>query len=210
MRIGSACAGDVLALNEGRDRSPGDTCDAIYPTSALRCSLNEGRDRSPGDTWERHRTRATPARPLNEGRDRSPGDTGPYLPVHHVVAVRSTKAGTVVPATPVPSVTSLPDVVRLADGRRQRPLNEGRDRSPGDTTGEIVEDVVGQWAPAIVRSTKAGTVVPATRPGQRRIRPHPHAPRSTKAGTVVPATQHRGAQTGVDTAMQVAQRRPGP
>ena len=92
--------------------------------------------------------------PLNEGRDRSPGDTrAPAALVAQTVrGHRSTKAGTVVPATPC---TKRCSVARL----RKMALNEGRDRSPGDTGGIIVAFVGGRQA----RSTKAGTVVPATR-----------------------------------------------
>ena len=44
--------GDIIewpALNEGRDRSPGDTL-ASLPGPGVLSTLNEGRDRSPGDT----------------------------------------------------------------------------------------------------------------------------------------------------------------
>ena len=95
-------------LNEGRDRSPGDT----FPTDlvqrfvrgAVIGALNEGRDRSPGDTLTRYSASLRcHVVALNEGRDRSPGDT------------------------PDPGTAS--SFVSLIV-----PLNEGRDRSPGDTT----------------------------------------------------------------------------
>ena len=138
-------------------------------------SLNEGRDRSPGDTAERScRATTTIARPLNEGRDRSPGDTPSAARQN-----RSTKAGTVVPATPCG--------IDSTEFARSRPLNEGRDRSPGDTgLRAAVRTLIAE-----TRSTKAGTVVPATR-GRCRCRRSPDAARSTKAGTVVPATHCTG------------------
>ena len=87
---------------------------------------------------------------LNEGRDRSPGDTYAGGPSDRGAAMRSTKAGTVVPATPALRVgrrhraehrsTKAGTVVpatraaRAARTARWRAtLNEGRDRSPGDT-----------------------------------------------------------------------------
>ena len=92
------------------------------------CTLNEGRDRNPGDTTTRppdHTTpmaRSTKAGTVIPATRRCVGVGGDdHLP-------RSTKAGTVIPATPAASV-----------GRRgARPLNEGRDRNPGDTA-EFVE-----------------------------------------------------------------------
>ena len=71
-----------------------------------------------------------------------------------------------------------------------RSLNEGRDRSPGDSRplergyneGGVVPATVGHSHADESRSTKAGTVVPAT-----RGRPFDDQRRSTMAG-VVPAT----------------------
>ena len=113
-------------------------------------ALNEGRDRSPGDTRDRRRrpwerlSRSTKAgtvvpatlpafrgvggdtfTALNEGRDRSPGDTRQRLAGTRMVLARSTKAGTVVPATQRGG---------QPPARRGSALNEGRDRSPGDTS----------------------------------------------------------------------------
>ena len=90
---------DLLSLNEGRDRSPGDSradeqvapgadeqrstkAGTVAPATApiprsrrsTGCALNEGRDRSPGDRRGRRPGRSAGSIPLNEGRDRSPGD----------------------------------------------------------------------------------------------------------------------------------------
>ena len=81
-------------------------------------------------------------------------------------------------------------------------LNEGRDRSPGDTRDRRRRP----WE-RLSRSTKAGTVVPATLAVE--LTPHIlRSVRSTKAGTVVPATLNSG--TVEFRATRPAQRRPGP
>ena len=59
----------------------------------------------------------------------------------------------------------------------------------------------------MLRSTKAGTVIPATQRSTDRTRSGPLG-RSTKAGTVIPAT--RGTGVAVDGVDVHAQRRPGP
>ena len=89
--------------------------------------------------------------------------------------VRSTKAGTVVPATDATCFGLMHQITAA--------LNEGRDRSPGDSTliVRLPQVLVG-------RSTKAGTVVPATGAIFNRAFSQ-QAARSTKAGTVVPATE---------------------
>ena len=87
-------------LNEGRDRSPGDRFGSLRGRSTSLISLNEGRDRSPGDRPGRS-TRTTSTSSLNEGRDRSPGDRVPGARGGRLAGGRSTKAGTVVPATAV-------------------------------------------------------------------------------------------------------------
>ena len=74
----------VAALNEGRDRNPGDTRRAATTVpSHRRClSLNEGRDRNPGDTRTSQRYLCQESLgALNEGRDRNPGDTHDLRPV---------------------------------------------------------------------------------------------------------------------------------
>ena len=113
-------------LNEGRDRNPGDTGSLNADADSRPRTLNEGRDRNPGDTRCRRRAAPRGRSTLNEGRDRNPGDTR-YLGGGAAGggALRSTKAGIVIPATRG----------RTAWGRsRTRPaLNEGRDRNPGDT-----------------------------------------------------------------------------
>ena len=114
------------ALNEGRDRNPGDTRHSSRST--------KGRDRNPGDTRSWRPIAACISTALNEGRDRNPGDTR----------------------------------------RSGLSLNEGRDRNPGDTSARCAS-----------RSTKAGTVIPATR-ASRLVKTS-----STKAGTA--ATQSFGA-----------------
>ena len=63
---------DFFALNEGRDRSPGDTMVPLSIKAISVVPLNEGRDRSPGDTafvvyWAR-----------SEGRNRWRGADGSY------------------------------------------------------------------------------------------------------------------------------------
>ena len=106
-------------------------------------------------------------------------------PVVDVFAQRSTKAGIVVPATPdtdgriasrIMRSTKAGIVVPATRGRncarcwRCRSLNEGRDCSPGDT--RLIRLIRKSHCPALNegrtppegRSTKAGIVVPATRP----------------------------------------------
>ena len=159
------------ALNEGRDRSPGNTgCAQVTPIGPA--PLNEGRDRSPGNTAPPH-----PGRAGAHGAQRRPGPE----PRQHAfrarprprAAARSTKAGTGAPATPMWSGPSSPT---------RDPLNEGRDRSPGNTlkTG------------ASHRSLSAAQRRPGPEPRQHasvagvRVR---HEARSTKAGTGAPATR---------------------
>ena len=97
---------------------------------------------------------------------------------------RSTKAGTVVPATPEKDGRSTSGARRYL-----LPLNEGRDRSPGDTLGSARRRDRVAAASWYMRSTKAGTVVPATHPARLDAGRALHRQaRSTKAGTVVPAT----------------------
>ena len=243
-----------MPLNEGRDRNPGDTAGHLCPLvpevrlhrrarstkagtvipatpaghpaswaksrrHAASRSLNEGRDRNPGDTDAR-RSRDTAQRPaprstkagtvipatpasrdragataaaapleaavpatlawlpssswqLNEGRDRNPGE-----------ACRSTKAGTVIPATPRFDAGT-------SEGREichgAPALNEGRDRNPGDTASQPLRRR-DRGESSQIRSTKAGTVIPAT-PEPLRVAVVVGAARSTKAGTVIPATR---------------------
>ena len=137
----------VGALNEGRGRSPGDTCGPRASRPA-RCPLNEGRGRSPGDTC---RAAASGERrsPLNEGRGRSPGDTVSGLKRFSVRYIAQRRPGP--QPRRHPSFFSTNDSSLLSAQRRPGPqprrhpytsrsalsrstaLNEGRGRSPGDT-----------------------------------------------------------------------------
>ena len=118
------------ALNEGRDRSPGDTRGA----KTARRHGGGARSTKAGTVVPATPEQGSPLAyggpdPLNEGRDRSPGDT--RIAPHNGIRVRhrSTKAGTVVPATQAQTARWV--------GQYPRPLNEGRDRSPGDTQVEV-------------------------------------------------------------------------
>ena len=124
------------ALNEGRDISPGDTRLSSGASGRFDdATLNEGRDISPGDTPAGRYERARPVMCHARAAQRRPG----HQPRRHVrdfkiaielplILLRSTKAGTSAPATRSP---------RRGCGYTNRgsPLNEGRDISPGDTSG---------------------------------------------------------------------------
>ena len=202
-------------------------------------TLNEGRELIPGDTSRRCRW-AIQGRPLNEGRELIPGDTNPETRHTRHTRHRSTKAGSLSPATPVrwrrntladrtaqrrpgayprrhatfarrsarsaaaqrrPGAYPRRHVCCRASGcRRAIALNEGRELIPGDTG-----DAERRHAAAGLRSTKAGSLSPATHPevgyaktgnaAQRRPGAYPrrHLPaaswRSTKAGSLSPATR---------------------
>ena len=165
----------ATTLNEGRDRSPGDR-------RAFDSRRRPGR--SPGGSISYDRETAST---LNEGRDRSPGDTHaqrrPGYGDHVLRRVRAAWRPLNEGRDRSPGDTCEQAKPVRGAQRVWSPLNEGRDRSPGDT----VSLRAGMWGNGQVRSTKAGTVVPATLLGvllglaRRRLR-------STKAGTVVPAT----------------------
>ena len=99
LRLGAAAHAGTQEHRHRRDRSPGDTSTGRARAAAA-VPLNEGRDRSPGDTMEEH----TPS-PKDEERSTKAGTVVPatradvtdWTGVSHS---RSTKAGTVVPATP--------------------------------------------------------------------------------------------------------------
>ena len=138
--------------------------------------------------------------------------------VKRILARRSTRAGTRVPAT---------DEGALARRRTRCTLNEGRDSRPGNGAPlrELEEDLFssrstragtrvpatglgigGQPLAVVVRSTRAGTRVPATgRLGVCLLAQR--LGRSTRAGTRVPATAHLG-PSGV-WQVTCAQRGPG-
>ena len=92
--------------------------------SGLR-SLNEGRDRDPGDTSPSG-CRGTGDSPRAQRRPGSRPRRHPQRPAGNVpLEIRSTKAGIETPAT---------QPVQLLSATDPAPLNEGRDRDPGDTT----------------------------------------------------------------------------
>ena len=174
---GTAVSHDRPPLNEGRDRNPGDTnasfgkrdaaeladrstkAGTVIPATLLRASrrtrkmwraLNEGRDRNPGNTSRSGHHNRAHRTTLNEGRDRNPGDTISELAPARGLAVhdRSTKAGTVIPATPQPGHSSttrirrqvrstkagtvIPATPRRGSARRAPPLRElDAQRRPG-------------------------------------------------------------------------------
>ena len=144
-------------------------------------ALNEGRDSRPGN-GARIGECAQRVTPLNEGRDSRPGnglaDAGSFL----LRLIRSTRAGTRVPATgpqtgdttaagasrSTRAGTRVPATVpRACVCRMVRPaLNEGRDSRPGN--GQHPQPVTLPQN----RSTRAGTRVPATEretPGMGRV-----------------------------------------
>ena len=180
-------------LNEGRDRSPGDS----RVGNQRHPSQIKVAQRRPGPESRRQALDAArdhvPVLALNEGRDRSPGDRLCEARRHRPIGDRSTKAGTGVPATAHPNSPNTGEEFRSTKAgtgvpatgqgtwsgwsRRIQSLNEGRDRSPGDRH------------------------VAVQAPGDG-------VPRSTKAGTGVPATASRS--KSAVTAWFTAQRRPGP
>ena len=136
-------------------------------------ALNEGRDRSPGDSF-------APPLIYVGSHDRSmragtgvPATARTLTRDSHQPHIRSMRAGTGVPATVVEvehdGVGGLVRSMRAGTGvpataaRRGRlllppvSLNEGRDRSPGDSRHLIEAEL-----PVGGRSMRAGTGVPAT------------------------------------------------
>ena len=226
-------------LNEGRDRSPGNTARA-----RRRGSRTSGAQRRPGPEPRQHlhveprgghgvarSTKAGTGAPatraalqsghdervaLNEGRDRSPGNTSGWCgcmmyvciaqrrpgpePRQHPVGgqgqrrsgSRSTKAGTGAPATRAPS---------RCPGGRSSALNEGRDRSPGNT---LLCGCVGGGSAD--RSTKAGTGAPATH--RERVCATHHARVAQRRPGPEPRQHTTLLRWGVEVLR--AQRRPGP
>ena len=137
------------SLNEGRGSHPGDTRARSAGLLAHYSTLNEGRGSHPGDTFSTsacsistptaqrrpglspRRHLCLPSSPL--GRTASAQRRPGLSPRRHSNAwphseqsgPRSTKAGALTPATPVPA--------RYRDSRGFSPLNEGRGSHPGDT-----------------------------------------------------------------------------
>ena len=198
--------------------------------------------RRPGPESRQHRgtldRRFSRSTPLNEGRDRNPGNTVVSgLRVHG--DMRSTKAGTGIPATPRDAGQEVFTV--YAAQRRPGPesrqhrrlrvacpwrhaLNEGRDRNPGNTAGRWTGGFHG-----LRRSTKAGTGIPATpsSPGcvsmatcaQRRPGPESrqHSLAMAKIASNLfaqrrpgPESRQHNPPTTDGAEMVLAQRRPGP
>src|SRR5690606_1683907 len=115
-----------------------------------RTALNEGRDSRPGNGMLLEAVTGGPTRPAQRGpglasRQRPRGDPGSFL----LRSVRSTRAGTRVPATALVEIadgfacrgrstragTRVPATAPSGCGRRSRrpsPLNEGRDSRPGN------------------------------------------------------------------------------
>ena len=189
-----ACRVDRPRSNEGRDRSPGDSASARRHSGHELGALNEGRDRSPGDR-RAVACGCAPGRPLNEGRDRSPGDSAVRGGGLVGLDVRSTKAGTVAPATGAGSGAPPGHVL-------------GRSTKAGTVAPATVLEHLAVGAAVHFRSTKAGTVAPAT-VGSASPAENTGGRRSTKAGTVAPATAVRWPD-GFATTTGSAQRRPGP
>ena len=217
--------GDTLQARRHRQREhrrstkAGSLCPATPMTARLArgCgfALNEGREFMPGDTPSRdHRL------PSASSAQRRPGVYARrHLPLRDHLrgqTVRSTKAGSLCPATPeVPG-----GGMSTAGHAQRRPGVYARRHSP---RGRV-------RASDVARSTKAGSLCPAT-PGnwvpspssvisaQRRpgVYARRHLPetawirgrtrRSTKAGSLCPATLARGAVAAEPSAD--AQRRPG-
>ena len=87
------------SLNEGRELIPGDTRLERRVVLNGREALNEGRELIPGDTGSTPAARRRRQRTLNEGRELIPGDTRPALRPAGPGEQRSTKAGSLSPAT---------------------------------------------------------------------------------------------------------------
>ena len=127
--------------------------------------------------------------PLNEGRDRSPGDTAVML------ATARTGVGSLVHAQRRPGPQSRrhpPRWHRRAIAMQVGPsLNEGRDRSPGDTW---TAEVCGADRPSYCAQRRPG---PQSRRHESELGRDMHRlkPRSTKAGTAVPGEHPSGVLT---------------
>ena len=190
----------AFALNGFAQRRPG-----AYPRRHRRVwlrawrspgPLNEGRELIPGDTRSTSTTAAGRSS-LNEGRELIPGDTDAGRAERDQDAGRSTKAGSLSPAT-------LPQIVGL-ERQRHRSTKAG-------SLSPATHDSAARGARGVNRSTKAGSLSPATRasgemprcntarslnegreliPGDTRTRVLPdrrRLARSTKAGSLSPAT----------------------
>ena len=146
-----------------------------------------GAQRRPGAYPRRHTIliahRAPRMFPLNEGRELIPGDTGARGRDRIPGRARSTKAGSLSPATPE-KVTFR---VALVDDAQRRPGAYPRRHNRAAALGPST----------VPRSTKAGSLSPATppRPLDAAL---PLLGRSTKAGSLSPAT--RGSCGGVVSA----------
>ena len=123
---------DSTAMTPSAQRRPG-AYPRRHPGASRRgiprgAALNEGRELIPGDTGAGRRRWRAPARPLNEGRELIPGDTWALAAQLLAPVDRSTKAGSLSPAT-------RPRSVRWP--RHGGALNEGRELIPGDTVASI-------------------------------------------------------------------------
>ena len=125
----------ALSLNKGRDRSPGNTC-GRPGRAASSPALNKGRDRSPGNTCRQGQRGRPRWRRSTKAGTEAPATRGRGL-VPTCGRGRSTKAGTEAPATPLPGWP-------LAWA--WSPLNKGRDRSPGNTSPQPRNLLVGWHA----------------------------------------------------------------
>ena len=133
-----------------------------------------------------------------------------------VPALRSTKAGSAEPATPLLTASAAVSAAsaqrRPARPSRQLPQARSGTRTPPATLNEGRLGRAGNSHPhrrgrghVQHRSTKAGSAEPAT-PVQRLVPPPVAVPRSTKAGSAEPATQ-RDVESGPH-GDEDAQRRP--
>ena len=203
----------VSTLNEGRDRDPGDTRDGRRRDRGVPNRSTKAGDRDPGDT---RKTMTSPI--FLQSAQRRPGSR----PRRHTVRchrwlkreIRSTKAGIETPATLGCSVRAREAGVQRSTkagietpATRERfsaicpsgrPLNEGRDRDPGDT-----------------RPLAEGTGAPKhaqRRPGSR---PRRHLTRRRSSSTLNEGRDRDPGDTlhgdGVRSRRhpQIAQRRPG-
>ena len=145
---------DPARGRRGRSTKAGSLSPATLGHVAAPSRKTKVAQRRPGAYPRRHspsRPRSTSPPPLNEGRELIPGDTGQPGHHQHVGRARSTKAGSLSPATRVAALQSICQPLSLNEGRElipgdtsygnmgekppKNPLNEGRELIPGDTSG---------------------------------------------------------------------------
>ena len=162
-------------LNEGRDSRPGNGTTSRLKRLAASARSTRAGTRVPATASDRPTSGCAPWTTLNEGRDSRPGNGGFDGDSDPLAApLRSTRAGTRVPAT-ADGALAVGDVVNVAQrgpglASRQRAVHELdaelvgylAQRGPGLASRQRVGPAGGVELADQVRSTRAGTRVPAT------------------------------------------------